>query len=57
MIRWGYLAAGLGAVAIVAIIAVLMTASGNGIWIVAFLPICAVGGGALVLAGRDDSIA
>ncbi len=56
MIRWEYLAAGLGAVAIVAIIAVLMAASGSGIWIVAFLPICAVGAGALVLAGRDERV-
>ncbi len=50
---WELIAVGLGALTIVAIAAILLTANGGGLWLVAFLPIAATAGGAVVLAGRD----
>lgn len=59
--RWGLLWAGLGALAVVTIIGVLLGAasSGNGnsntsgVFLVALLPIGATIAGAILLAGRD----
>ncbi len=53
--RWELLAAGLGVVALVTIVAMVLTAGGSGIWLVAFLPVTAAAGGALLLAGRDPA--
>jgi len=50
---WELIAAGLGALTVVTIAAILLAAGGGGLWLVAFLPIAATAGGAVVLAGRD----
>lgn len=52
-VHWGLLWSGLGALAIVAIIGALLAGSNNGVWLEAWLPIAAVLGGAMVLAGRE----
>ncbi len=63
-VRWGILWAGLGALAVVTIIGVLLGASsaGNGnnntsgVFLVALLPIGATIAGAILLAGRDPEM-
>ncbi len=54
--NWGLIAAGLGVLAVVMLGGILLAASGvYGVGLVAFLPIAAVIGGAIVLAGREPS--
>ncbi len=45
---------GLGVLAMAAIIGILLASSGNGVWLVAYLPIVAVASGAIVVAGREE---
>lgn len=52
--RWGYAWAGLGALAVVAIIGILLAANSYGVWLVALLPLGVVGAGAVLLAGRTE---
>ena len=51
--RWGLVGAGLGALVIIAIVGILLAASNEGVWLVALLPLGAVGSGAILLAGRE----
>jgi len=51
--RWGLVGAGLGALSLLTIVGILLAASNDGVWLVALLPLGAVGSGALLLAGRE----
>jgi hypothetical protein len=55
--NWGLVWTGLGALATVTIIGLLIAQgdanTSHGIWLVAFLPLAAVCAGAILLAGRD----
>ena len=51
--RWGLVGAGLGALVMITIGGILLATSDNGVWLVALLPLGAVGSGAILLAGRE----
>jgi hypothetical protein len=51
--RWGLIGAGLAALLIITIVGILLAASNYGVWLVALLPLGAVGSGAILLAGRE----
>jgi hypothetical protein len=51
--RWGLVGTGLGALVILTIVGILLAASNEGVWLVALLPLGAVGSGAILLAGRE----
>jgi len=53
--HWGYISAGLGTLAVMTIVGILIAANNNGQWLVAFLPLAAIVGGALLLAGREQA--
>ena len=52
--RWGFVWGGLGALLIVALVGWQISASNNGVWLVALLPLAGVIAGAIVLAGRAE---
>jgi hypothetical protein len=51
--RWGLVGAGLGALVILTIVGIFLAANNHGVWLVALLPLGAVGSGAILLAGRE----
>jgi hypothetical protein len=51
--RWGLVGMGLGALTIITGLGILMAANNHGVWLVALLPLGAVGSGAILLAGRE----
>ena len=51
--RWGLIGAGLGALFFLTMGGILLAANSYGVWLVALLPLGAVAGGAILLAGRE----
>ena len=51
--RWGLVGAGLGALTIIMGLGIFLAANSFGVWLVALLPLGAVGSGAILLAGRE----
>ena len=51
--RWALVGTGLGAVTIIMVLGIFLAAINDGVWLVALLPLGAVGSGAILLAGRE----
>ena len=51
--RWGLVGAGLGTLTIITGLGIFLAVNNYGVWLVAFLPLGAVGSGAILLAGRE----
>jgi hypothetical protein len=51
--RWGLVGTGLGALATITGLGIFLAAINDGVWLVALLPLGAVGSGAIVLAGLE----
>ena len=52
--RWGLVGAGLGALTIIMGLGIFLTANNDGVWLVALLPLGAVGSSAILLAGLES---
>jgi hypothetical protein len=51
--RWGLVGTGLGALTIMTGLGIFLAANNYGVWLVALLPLGAVGSGAILLAGLE----
>ena len=52
--RWGLVGAGLGAVTLITSLGLFLAANNDGVWLVALLPLGAVGSSAILLAGLES---